>query len=113
MNKIKIPLSIFSFLLAAVMFTSTSCKKAIELDSVGYVTSDSAIRTEADLNALINSGYFAFAADDYYGGSYQVFNELLADHIAGTTLDGNYLAAYSRGVTIFNSDVSNMYAQIS
>ncbi len=113
MNKIKTSLGVLSVILVAVILTSTSCKKAIDINSVGYVISDSAIRTEADLTALINSGYFALAADDYYGGSYQIFNELLGDHIAGTTLDGNYLAVYNRATTIFNEDVSRLYSQIS
>ena len=102
--------------LAAAAFCATigtSCKKAITLDAPGYITADSAIKTEADLNALINSGYFALAADDYYGGSWQIFNELPADHLDGTALSGHYFGIYSRNVIIFNDDASSFYAQMS
>lgn len=91
----------------------SSCKKTLELDAAGFVVKDSAIRSEADLFPLINSGYFAIAEDNYYGGSFQVYNELMTDHIDGSTLGGNYLAIYNRNVNIFNSDVSTFYAQMS
>jgi hypothetical protein len=107
---------IIGSLIAASAFCitlNTSCKKAIELNQPGFITADSAIQTEADLNALINSGYFALAADDYYGGNIQIFNELAADHLNGTALDGDYLAIYGRNTNIFNSTINTFYAQAS
>ena len=113
MKKNKFFIGLPAVILLYVFITNTSCKKAIEIEPVGYVTADSAIRTESDLNALLNSGYFALAADDYYGGSYQIYSDLLADHIDGSTLDGDYLATYNRAVTIFVAGVSSMYGQIN
>ncbi|MDB5202412.1 MAG: hypothetical protein JWQ27_1821 [Ferruginibacter sp.] len=109
MNKIK-----FYFLIAfAAIVSVSSCKKTISLDEVGGIPVDSVIRTEADLNGLVKSGYFAFAADDYYGGAFQVYSELPADHLDGVTLGGNYLSAFSRSVNIFNGDNASLYGQIS
>lgn len=96
-----------------MIFFASSCKKEIEFDEIGGILADSAIKTENDLVALYNSGYFALAQDDDYGGSNQIFNELLGDHIAGTTLDGDYLGIFGRNVNIFNAAVSNAYGQMN
>lgn len=91
----------------------TSCKKSIELEEIGKFTSETAIQTDADIAALLNSSYFALATDDYYGGGYQVYSELLADHIDGTNLGGNNLGMYTRNTNIFNADNSSFYGQMS
>ncbi len=107
-------LKTISGLLVIISFTflNTGCKKAIEVNEIGGTSASTILRNDADIAALLNSAYFAMAHDDYYGGSYQVYNELLADHLDGTTLGGNYLGIYTRNTNIFNGDNSSFYAQI-
>ncbi len=103
----------FALTLISCLTLATSCKKSIDLDEIGKFTSETAIQTDADISALINSAYFAMAADDYYGGAYQVYSELLADHIDGTNLGGNNLGMYTRNTNIFNGDNSSFYGQMN
>lgn len=112
MNK-KIINTFFIVTLIGFFALLSSCKKKIELDEIGGFTSETAILTDADIAALLNSSYFALATDDYYGGSYQVYSELLADHIDGSNLGGNNLGMYTRNTNIFNGDNSSFYAQMS
>lgn len=97
----------------AGILTFVSCKKAVELEPIGYVTQDSVVRNDADFYGLLNSGYFALAQDDYYGGSIQVYSDLLADHLDGSTLNGDYLSAYNHNTNIFNPGISSMYGQMN
>lgn len=112
MNK-NITNKFFIISLFSVFTLLASCKKSIELDEIGKFTSETAIQSDADIAALLNSSYFAIATDDYYGGSYQVYSELLADHIDGLNLGGNNLGMYTRNTNIFNADNSSFYAQMS
>ncbi|MBN8834299.1 MAG: hypothetical protein ABS68_13110 [Niastella sp. SCN 39-18] len=98
---------------AASLLTFSSCDKVVDLDPIGFVTEDSIAKNDADLKALINSGYYALAQDDYYGGSFQVYNELLGDLINGSTLNGDYLSTYNRNTNIFNPGISAMYGQMN
>jgi len=90
-----------------------SCKKSIELKDIGEFTSETSVTTETDLTDLINSAYFALADENYYGGSFQIYNELLADHLDGTNLGGFFQAFYNRNTNIFNSDNASFYGQIN
>jgi tetratricopeptide (TPR) repeat protein len=105
--------SIKIFFLATILVTALgSCKKAIEIDPIAVITKDSALKTEADFLALLNSTYTVLAADSYWGGRWQTVNELLADHIAQSDgLTGDYLAIYKRSVDIFNVNISGLYRQ--
>ena len=90
----------------------SSCKKAVEIDPINVITKDSALQTEADFLALLNSTYTVLAANSYWGGRWQTVNELLADHIAQSDgLSGDYLAIYRRSVDIFNVNISGLYRQ--
>lgn len=100
------------YILAACLAGAASCKKAIDIQPVGQ-NDETAIHSEADLFSALNYGYNALSDDKYYGGLYQAFNELPADHMDGVNLGGFYFAVYNRNVTIFNSDVSDLYATIS
>jgi tetratricopeptide (TPR) repeat protein len=84
----------------------------VELDPIAVITKDSALKTEADFLALLNSTYTVLAADSYWGGRWQTVNEILADHIAQSDgLSGDYLAIYKRSVDIFNTNISGLYRQ--
>ena len=113
MKHIKLSLSILALGMVVLTASTSSCKKQLEVDAVGYVSQDSAIRNETDLLNLINSGYFAFADGNYYGGNYQVYSELLADHLDGSALGGDYQGVYTRNANIFNTGVSDLYAQMN
>ena len=94
-----------------ITFCMAGCKKLVGLDAVELITKDSALRTEADFAALLNSTYTVLAADSYWGGRWQNTNELLGDHIAQGELSGNYLGIYNRSADIFNTNISELYTQ--
>lgn len=110
---IKLQSQRFLFLLIILgSFTFTSCKKAVELEPVGNATIAPPIHNDADVAANLNLGYQSLADDNYYGGSLQIFSELLADRLDGSQLGGNYLGIYTRNTNIFNFDNSTFYALI-
>lgn len=114
MIKIKLPVSVLAVIALVGITATTSCKKSLDLNAVGYVTSDQAITNESDLFALLNSGYFAMAEGTYDGGAFQIHNELLADHLSPTSLNNNdYIGIYNRSAIIFNTSVSDLYAQMN
>lgn len=87
------------------------CKKLVDIDPIAVITKDSALRTEADFVALLNSTYTVLAADSYWGGRWQTVNDILADQIAAGELSGDYLGIFNRSVDIFNTNISGMYRQ--
>jgi starch-binding outer membrane protein, SusD/RagB family len=89
----------------------TACEKVVDIDPIAVITKDSALRTEADFLALLNSTYTVLAADSWWGGRWQTVNDLLADHIAAGELTGNYQGIYNRSVDIFNTNIADLYRQ--
>lgn len=102
---------IFFFTALLGIACATGCKKLVEIDPIAVITKDSALRTEADFLALLNSAYTVLAADSYWGGRWQTVNDLMADQIARGELSGNYLGIYNRSVDIFNTNISGLYKQ--
>jgi starch-binding outer membrane protein, SusD/RagB family len=90
----------------------TGCKKAIDVSIPGgLITKDSVIKTESDLNAVLNSAYTVLGSDNYWGGRYQVLNELLADGVSGTDLSGDFASLYNRNTSIFGGYHTGFYAE--
>jgi starch-binding outer membrane protein, SusD/RagB family len=90
----------------------TGCKKSIDVAVPGgLLTKDSVIKTEADLNAVLNSTYTALGSDNYWGGRYQVLNELMADGLSGTDLSGQFASLYNRNSSIFGDYHVGFYSE--
>jgi starch-binding outer membrane protein, SusD/RagB family len=102
--------TILLFLSATVLLTF-SCKKPVDIDPIGIQTKDSVLKTEDDYKALLNSVYTVLAADNYYGGGYQIMNTLLGDHLDQAELSGDWLKIYNRNADIFTGTVTGFYAQ--
>jgi starch-binding outer membrane protein, SusD/RagB family len=106
---------LYSIALAALLVAGasiTGCKKAIDVSIPGgLLTKDSVIKTEADLNAVLNSTYTALGSDNYWGGRYQVLNELMADGLSGTDLSGQFASLFNRNSSIFGDYHVGMYSE--
>jgi starch-binding outer membrane protein, SusD/RagB family len=90
----------------------TGCEKSIDVDVPGgQITKDSVIRNEADLNAVLNSTYTALGSSNYWGGRYQVLNELMADGLSGTDLSGEFASLFNRNTSIFGEYHVDFYAE--
>src|ERR1700754_4074907 len=104
-------LSLYITIIIAATLGLGGCTKLVEIDPIAVITKDSALRTEADFVALLNSTYTVLAADSYWGGRWQTVNDLMADQIAAGELSGDYLGIFSRSVDIFNTNISGLYRQ--
>jgi starch-binding outer membrane protein, SusD/RagB family len=111
MKKNKLYHIVLAGLLAAGM-VFTGCEKSIDVDVPGgLITKDSVIRNEADLNAVLNSTYTALGSDNYWGGRFQVLNELMADGISGIDLSGQFASLFNRNSSIFGDYHVGFYAE--
>jgi tetratricopeptide (TPR) repeat protein len=88
-----------------------SCSKPIDIEPIGLQTRDSVLKTEADFLALLNSSYTVLASNTYYGGRWQIVNDLLSDHIDQGELNGGYLQIFNRNTNIFTGTVTGFYAE--
>lgn len=102
---------IYTVGLGAVVSLAFSCTKPVDIEPIGLQTKDSVLNTEADYRALLNSAYTVLAADNYYGGGYQIMNDLLADHLEQAELTGDWLKIYNRNSDIFTGTSTGFYAQ--
>lgn len=98
--------------LLAAGVSITGCKKSIDVSIPGgLLTKDSVIKTEADLSAVLNSTYTALGSDNYWGGRFQVLNELMADELSGTDLSGQFASLYNRNSSIFGDYHVALYSE--
>ena len=103
--------NIFHTGLVLLVVITIACTKPVDISPIGIQTKDSVLKTEADYRALLNSAYTVLAADNYYGGGYQIMNDLLADHLEQGELSGDWLKIYNRTSDIFTGTVTGFYAQ--
>ena len=108
MKKIKI---IYITFCSALLLTTVSCEKVLDVTLIGQNEKQDALKSEADLIALLNSGYASLSSDNFYGGRLQVTNELLGDYIDGRELGGDESEVYRRNASFFNGQLNSMFEE--
>ncbi len=87
------------------------CKK-IEVKPSGQVPPDIAIRTEADVMAILNATYTPLRGDNFWGGRSQIISELMSDFVDGTNfVTGDYPTIYNLATAATNGTVNNIYRE--
>ena len=81
-----------SFLYAAVLGTVvaglSSCKKYLDLDPPGSITTDRAYGDSANVNRVLLAAYNLIQSGDIYGGNLVHISELLGDNVEFNTIRG-------------------------
>ncbi len=104
-------LTILSVLLTSVFFVS-SCTSELDINPAGVILVDSALKTPADMQKLLNSCYDALA--NQYNGTVQTYSDLMGDDIAKPFRDdlGFKTEIYNRSTNFFNSDAGGLYGRL-
>lgn len=89
----------------------TSCEKYLDLEPAVSVDESEAIRTGADVEALLAGAYSDMGSADVYGGSLQVVSELLAsgNELQWTGSFETYRDVYRKTVKTVNAEVANIW----
>ncbi len=98
--------------LFAALGTLGACKKFLEKPPEGSVEETDALKSEADVLALLNGCYLKLGNDEMYNGRLQRLTELMGDHLAGGHLGGKPQENFLRRSTIFNTDNADAYTGI-
>eukprot|EP01133_Synstelium_polycarpum_P003264 gene3264-3718_t len=88
------------FLCLLVLAGFAGCKKFLDAPPLNTVTKAEALKDEAGVVAVMNGAY-QIMNGSILGGKYQVFAELMADNIDGTTLNTDFGEIYNRKTSIF------------
>ncbi len=102
-KQIKYIVVFFAFLSLA------SCRKWLDVKPEGVQLEEDAIKTQSDLQAVLNSIYDNLA--NQYNGRIQLFNELLGDNMEKPQ-SGFTVPIYLRTTNFFNSDVGGLYSEL-
>lgn len=87
------------------------CKK-IELEPIGQVPPELAIKNEADVLAILNATYTPLRGDNFWGGRAQIISELMSDFVDGTNfVTGDYPSIFTLGTTATNGTAANLYRE--
>lgn len=97
------------YIILALVISFSSCRKWLEITPEGEVPESEAVKTQQDLQNLLNSSYDALA--NHYNGRVQFFNELLGDNLERPQ-SGFTVPVYLRTTNYFNSDVGGLYNDI-
>lgn len=105
--------NIIKYLLIIMVFcNTTSCKKFLEKPPEGLVQEADALKTEADMQSLLNGCYLLMGNDQMYNGKLQTTSEQLADHLFSANLGGKQQENNLRRSTIFNTDNADLFTGI-
>lgn len=96
-------------IIACVLMFNTSCENMIETPPPNEILVDDAIKTEEDLQQLLNGSYHEMA--NTFGGFYQTLAELMSDNVALPN-NNDYREVYNHNVLFFNSTSGAFYSQL-
>jgi starch-binding outer membrane protein, SusD/RagB family len=91
---------------ALLLIVASACESMLDVElPTNEILKENAFNTEADLQALLNSGYDVVA--NYNNGLSQTLSELLGDEIDENFADNNgfFKEVYNRNTNFFNSEV--------
>lgn len=95
--------------LALLCVAIISCTKVLDLKPKNGRIDGDAVKTITDLKELLNSAYDALRSDDFYGGSLWITQELLADNLSESNVNGSMLAVYNRNTSLFNQECKRIW----
>lgn len=98
-------------LLTVLVISIASCKKFLERPPEGQLNEEQALKTETDLLAFSNGIYTIISDGAFYGGRYQIMNELLGDEYRGEFFTGDYSEIYKRQNSIFGGTRDGFYSK--
>ena len=90
------------------MSGATSCKKFLEKPQVGTLTEEEALKTEADLQAMLN-GSLRNLTTNVYNGKLQFISDLLGDEANGLLFTEDNGEIFNRKTSIFGSYKNDFY----
>jgi hypothetical protein len=96
-------------IIGMMLFTLGSCRKWLEITPEGQQLESDAVKTQADLNNILNACYDAMA--NHYNGRVQFFNELMGDNLEKPQ-SGFTVPVYQHTTNFFNSDVGGLYGDL-
>jgi len=88
---------------------NTSCEDMIETPPPNEILVDDAIKSEDDLQQLLNGSYHEMA--NTFGGFYQTLAELMSDNVALPN-NNDYREVYNHNVLFFNGTSGAFYSQL-
>ncbi|WEK37259.1 MAG: RagB/SusD family nutrient uptake outer membrane protein [Candidatus Pseudobacter hemicellulosilyticus] len=103
---------IFQSLLALSLLTGiTGCEKRLDIDPVNSIREEDALKTSADVEALLVGAYSDMGDADLYGGSMYILSELMAagNEVAWWGTFQTYGQVYNHNITVNNAQVANMW----
>ena len=100
------------FLIIAVVLNTASCKTFLEKPPEGSLQEEEALKSEADVQALLNGCYLLMGNDQMYNGKLQTTSEQLADHLFSANLGGKQQENNLRRSTIFNTENADLFTGI-
>jgi hypothetical protein len=102
-----------SFLVLSLLtVASTGCKKFLETPPIESLPKDVAIADETGLKSVMNSAYQIVGGGNMFGGKIQAINELLADQLNGSLLNGDFGEIYGRKTSVFGDYKNGMYTDM-
>lgn len=93
------------------MAGASSCDKFLDRKPQGKLTEDDALKTESDLQALINGSYSDYI-NKIYNGKMQWIQDLLGDQAVGTLYTGDDGEIFKRKTSIFGDYKNGMYTDV-
>jgi len=91
------------FILALLFLINlTSCNKFLDVKPEGEIPAEEAIKTPADMQALLNGAYDVLRDGGFIGGMSRVIVDIIADDCDGSLLTTDYAEYYLLNTTIFN-----------
>lgn len=103
--------AIYIALLGCAAITATSCNKFLDRKPEGSLTEDEALKSDADLQALINGAYTDYS-NKVYSGKLQWIEDLLGDQANGALYTGDDGEIFKRKTSIFGDYKNGLYTDV-
>ena len=103
--------AIYILLMGCMLAGASSCDKFLDRKPQGKLTEDDALKTEADLQALINGSYSDYI-NKIRNGKIQWIQDLLGDQAVGTLYTGDDGEFFKRKTSIFGDYKNGMYTDL-
>ena len=98
-------------LLLAIVLTAGACNKFLDRPPAGQMNSQQVFSADSTIKALTNGLYTYFGEGQFTGGRVQSLSDMLADHLDGSKLTGDFSEIYKRQNSIFGGTRDDMYKE--
>jgi hypothetical protein len=103
--------AIYILLMGCMLAGASSCDKFLDRKPQGKLTEDDALKTDADLQALMNGSYSDYI-NKVYNGKFQWIQDLLGDQANGILYTGDDGEFFKRKTSIFGDYKNGMYTDV-